>query len=193
MQTKSKKIQHFKKLINEEIKRALRESESYTFTEGDADAVRELLLFAENDSKLYDVLHTTYVPALQKFIDKGVFDETKALKLLEYYFTNHVRPAYKKYYGDVKLSPTDRKEFSKQILAGLKDEGYLDFGMSENTLSLTEEINWNAVNNAVVKFLKSHVRKLEMAVNQQNAEETTTLISSILDGLSNAQNSLNLK
>jgi hypothetical protein len=59
-------------------------------------------------------------------------------------------------------------------------------------ISLKEELNWNAINNAIVKFLKTHVTKLERAVKERNSEETTTLINSILDGLSNAQTSLNL-
>jgi len=59
-------------------------------------------------------------------------------------------------------------------------------------IALKEELNWAAVDNAVVKFLKSHVSKLERAVKERNVEVAIILINSILDGLSNAQNTLNL-
>lgn len=115
------KSQLLKTIIAEEVKRQLREM-------SDPDAVQELVLYAENDSKLYDVLHKTYVPALKKFIAKGNFDEMKAVKLLEYYLTNYVRPAYKREFGDdIRLNPEDRKAFAKQILDSLKSEGYIEY------------------------------------------------------------------
>ena len=115
------KAQLLKTLIREEVRKQLNEM-------SDPDAVQELVLYAENDSKLYNVLHKTYVPALNKFIAKGNFDEMKALKLLEYYFTNYVRPAYKREFGDdIKLNPADRKAFAKEILDSLKSEGYISY------------------------------------------------------------------
>ena len=115
------KAQLLKTLIREEVRKQLNEM-------SDSDAVQELVLYAENDSKLYNVLHKTYVPALEKFIKKGNFDEIKALKLLEYYLTNYVRPAYKREFGDdIKLNPADRKAFAKEILDSLKSEGYISY------------------------------------------------------------------
>lgn len=94
----------------------------------DEDAIRELILYAENDRKMYDILHNTYVPALQKFIDKGTFREAGGIKLLQYYYTNYVRPGYKKEYGeDVRLNPASRAEFAKQILESLKDDEYITY------------------------------------------------------------------
>ena len=90
------------------------------------DDVREVVLYAENDHRLYNVLHKTYVPALLKFKKKGTFDRDKALKLMEYYWSNYVRPSYKKDFGDVKLDPSQRRAFSDYFLTSLEDEGYLD-------------------------------------------------------------------
>lgn len=93
----------------------------------DPDALQELILYAENDSRLYDVLMKTYLPALQKFVKKGTYDPTKALKLMDYYFTNYVRPAYKREFGDdVRLGKSDRTEFAKHFLDYLVDEGFLE-------------------------------------------------------------------
>lgn len=72
-------------------------------------------------------MHKTYVPALQKFIDKGTFQESGAIKLLVYYWTNYVRPSYKKEFGDLPLNPEERKEFAKYFLKTLKEEEYLKF------------------------------------------------------------------
>lgn len=70
----------------------------------------------------------TYLPALKKFVKRGNFDRDKALKLMEYYWTNYVRPEYKKQFGDVRLNPTQRKQFSEYFLSNLESEGYLDQG-----------------------------------------------------------------
>jgi hypothetical protein len=92
----------------------------------DKDAANELIMYAENDRRLYDVLHNTYLPALLKFKKKGTFDRVKAIKLLEYYYQNYVRAAYKKEFGDdIRLNPISRKYFSEQFLDSLESDGYL--------------------------------------------------------------------
>lgn len=109
-----------RKIIREEYKRII---ESDT----DDTAISELTLYADNDRRLYDVLHNTYVPALLKFKKKGVYDRTKALKLLEYYYNNYVRPSYKREFGDdIKLNPQERKKFAEYYLSSLEEDGYLD-------------------------------------------------------------------
>lgn len=91
----------------------------------DEDALQELILYAENDRRLYDILMNTYLPALQKFVKRGTYDATKAVKLMEYYYSNYVRPAYKKEFGDVPLSKSDRQKFAQHFLDYLVDEGFL--------------------------------------------------------------------
>lgn len=91
------------------------------------DDVREVTLYAENDDRLYKILHNTYVPAMQKFINKGTFTEAGAIKLLQYYWSNYVRPAYKKEFGDVQLNPKQRKQFAEYFLNSLKEDEYITY------------------------------------------------------------------
>lgn len=109
-----------KKLLRPLVESILREAEM-------DDDVREVTLYAENDRRLYDILHNTYVPALQKFIKKGTFDEDKAITLLQYYWSNYVRPAYKKEFDDVKLNPKQRKQFAEYFLNSLKEDEYITY------------------------------------------------------------------
>lgn len=121
---KSKKQRLIESAITKIVRKVILESESNQLD----DTVEEIVLFAENESRLYDVLMKTYLPALKKFVKRGNFDRDKALKLMEYYWTNYVRPEYKKQFGDVRLNPTQRKQFSEYFLSNLESEGYLDQG-----------------------------------------------------------------
>lgn len=85
----------------------------------------EVVLYSENDERLYRVLMDVYLPALKKFVKKGVFDEEKAHKLLEYYYQNYVRkwminPRNAGY--DPKLSKEERRECTQYWLDYLKSE-----------------------------------------------------------------------
>jgi len=123
----------------------------------DNDAIQELTLYAENDSRMYDVLMKTYLPALKKFKKKGTYDPEKAIKLLEYYYQNYVRPAYKKEFGDdIKLNPAERKLFSKYFLDSLEMDGYLD----ESRSSKSHKILESYIRKAVVQELSNRRRKL---------------------------------
>lgn len=103
------------------VKKVMREA-----YQDDEDALQELILYAENDSRLYDVLMKTYLPALQKHVKRGQYDPTKAVKLMEYYYTNYVRPAYKREFGDVPLSKSDRQKFAQHFLDYLIEEKFLE-------------------------------------------------------------------
>lgn len=83
--------------------------------EVDAIAVNEAILICENDAKLYDILIKTYLPNLQKKFVTGKYDPEKAIKLLEYYYTNYCRPRLKgiEYRWDPKFNPAERYEFAK--------------------------------------------------------------------------------
>lgn len=116
------KRQQLTELLRPIVKAILKESNDGI----DSDAVREVVLYAENDERLYRVLMDTYVPALKKFKKKGTFDRDKALKLLEYYWSNYVRPKYKREFGDVMLNPRERKEFANYFLTSLESDGVLD-------------------------------------------------------------------
>ena len=59
---------------------------------------------------------------------------------------------------------------------------------------LTEAgLNWNAVNNAIVKFTKHFLKKLEKAVKNKDETETKKLTVNMVDGLQNAVRSLKLE
>lgn len=121
------KKQRLKELLTPVVKSILHElSEAPRQHEIDNDKVEELILYAENDEPLYRILMDTFLPALQKFVKRGTFDEQKALKLLEYYYSNYARPAYKREFGeDLQLNPAERKIFSQNFLDSLKSDGYL--------------------------------------------------------------------
>lgn len=87
--------------------------------------LREVTIFADNDYKLYEVLTTTYLDNLKKKRLKGQYDKQKSYKLMEYYYSNYVRPRMKnpRYYGyDPKLNPQERKAFGKYYGDMLWDE-----------------------------------------------------------------------
>jgi hypothetical protein len=90
----------------------------------DAELVREVILFAENDSRLHDILLNTYLPALERKVKSGKYDYKKAVKLLEYYYQNYVRPSMKnpRNYGyDPKLNPSERNSFAQYFVQDLED------------------------------------------------------------------------
>jgi hypothetical protein len=91
----------------------------------DKVAVNEVIQFAENDSRLYDVLMNVYLPNLKKKKKSGKYNSELAVKLLEYYYTNYVRPEMikpSKYGWDSKLNPAERKLFGKYFVEVLETE-----------------------------------------------------------------------
>lgn len=94
----------------------------------DRQLVDEVIIFAENDSKMYDALMKNYLPNLQKKVLAGKYDPEQAIKLLEYYYTNYVRPYMKmpRNYGfDPKLNPDERKAFAKYF----RDQLWNEYGL----------------------------------------------------------------
>lgn len=87
--------------------------------------LREVILFAENDRYLYDILMNTYVPAVKKKVKSGKYNKTLATKLLEYYYTNYVRREMikpSKYGYDPKLNPEERKRFGEYFRDVIESE-----------------------------------------------------------------------
>ena len=56
-----------------------------------------------------------------------------------------------------------------------------------------EEIKWNAVQNAIINFLKANTKILDKRVQAKDAEGVKGGLKSIISGLTNAQRSLNLE
>lgn len=87
--------------------------------------VGEVVSFAENDYDMYKVLVTTYLDNLKKKRLNGTYDKAMSYKLMEYYYSNYVRPEMKKprkYGMDPKLNVEERKMFSKYFGDLLYDE-----------------------------------------------------------------------
>ena len=93
--------------------------------EVDSVAIDEVYNFANNDSDTYEALIKNYVPNLQKKKKAGKYDKTKAVKLLEYYYSNYIRPNMKKpakYGWDPKLNPTERKHLAKMFVEDIEND-----------------------------------------------------------------------
>jgi hypothetical protein len=56
-----------------------------------------------------------------------------------------------------------------------------------------EEIKWNAVENAIINFLKMNTKILDKRVKDKDTDGVKGGLQSIIDGLTNAQRSLKLK
>ena len=105
----------------------------------DKEKVRETILFADNDYRMYEVLTTTYLNNLTKKRLKGQYDKKKSYKLMEYYYTNYVRPEMKKpskYGFDPQLNKTEKEVFAKYYGDYLWDE-YLKKVRPKNKLKGT--------------------------------------------------------
>ena len=67
-------------------------------------------------------------------------------------------------------------------------------GMTNESVKVNEaEIKWNAVDNAIVRYIKQNVKVLEKPIKARNEAETKKMLKGFIDGLVNAQRSLNLK
>lgn len=96
----------------------------------DRALVDDVIIFAENDSKMYDALMKNYLPNLQKKILSGKYDPEQAIKLLEYYYTVYVRPYMKMPRNagyDPKLNPEERKAFAKYF----RDQLWNEYGLKQ--------------------------------------------------------------
>jgi hypothetical protein len=116
----------------------------------DRNLVEEVIIFAENDSKLYNDLMVNYLPNLQKKVLAGKYDPELAIKLLEYYYTNYVRPYMKmpRNYGvDTKLNPEERKAFAKYF----RDKLFNEYGLKQ----LAKKPKGAAKDTSAVKKIKN--------------------------------------
>ena len=65
--------------------------------------------------------------------------------------------------------------------------------VSESVIKEEEEIRWNAVENAIINFLKMNTKILDKRVKDRDTDGVKGGLQSIIDGLTNAQRSLKLK
>ena len=91
---------------------------------GDIDAMREIRLFADNDSQLYFSSKRPILQNLSKKYIKGVFDIDKASKLWLYYIENAMKKYAKEFGGkwNTLLSVHDRKLLAYEYAVETKFE-----------------------------------------------------------------------
>jgi len=75
----------------------------------------------------------------------------------------------------------------------LKNSDYFYVYESANEGTNEEEIKWNAVENAIINFLKMNTKILDKRVKDRDTDGVKGGLQSIIDGLTNAQRSLKLK
>jgi hypothetical protein len=68
---------------------------------------------------------------------------------------------------------------------------YHEYGTNESINE--EEIKWNAVENAIINFLKANTKILDKRVKDRDTEGVKSGLKSIISGLTNAQRSLKLE
>lgn len=135
----------------------------------DVIAVNEAILICENDSKLYDILIKTYLPNLQKKFVSGKYDPEKAIKLMEYFYTNYCKPRLRgiTYRWDPKFNPAERYEFGKYFSEYLYHEFLKPLEKNKPKAPKKPTLNESATcsrvkgykKKAAVKRVKTYARK----------------------------------
>lgn len=88
------------------------------------------------------------------------------------------------------MSDEEKKAFFDKIDSAWNGKGE----KSENTsVNEAEDVKWNAVENAIINFLKANTKILDKRVKDKDIEGVKGGLQSIIDGLTNAQRSLKLK
>lgn len=90
--------------------------------QADEDAVRELVLYAENDSRIYRNRTLPVIANLKRKVAKGVFDKELAVKAFQY-VADDAAKQYKKEFPaeddgtyDYNFNPATREEVARQLL-----------------------------------------------------------------------------
>lgn len=90
--------------------------------QADEDAVRELVLYAENDSRIYHNKTLPVIANLKRKVAKGVFDKELAVKAFQY-VADDAAKQYKKEFPaeedgtyDYNFNPATREEAARQLL-----------------------------------------------------------------------------
>jgi hypothetical protein len=71
--------------------------------------------------------------------------------------------------------------------------GYEEKGKKKNESVNEAEIKWNAVDNAIVRYIKQNVKVLEKPIKARDEAGTKKMLKGFIDGLVNAQRSLKLE
>ena len=85
----------------------------------------EVISFGENNYTCYKHLVNEYLNNMKRRWLNGSYDRNKTIKLLEYYYSNYVRPEFRKRTEmgyDPKLTPEERKVFAIHFRNYLENE-----------------------------------------------------------------------
>lgn len=91
--------------------------------------------------------------------------------------------------------PEDEEEIDEEaaMVHRRTPSGTIVSKLKEENESVNEaEIKWGAVDNAIVKYIKQNLKVLEKPINARDEAGTKKMLKGFIDGLVNAQRSLNL-
>ena len=88
------------------------------------------------------------------------------------------------------MSDEEKKAFFDKIDSAWNGKGEKSENVSVNE---AEEIKWNAVENAIINFLKANTKILDKRVKDRDTDGVKGGLKSIISGLTNAQRSLKLE
>ena len=108
-----------------------------------------------------------------------------------YQFVNGAYAVLSAYLKDAELGPKGKRELQDIIKSLDYMRKYFYFKMSESVNEA--DLNWNAVQNAIINFLKVNTKILDKKVQAKDTEGVKGGLKSIISGLTNAQRSLKLE
>ena len=85
----------------------------------DVEAVKELELYAENTSSIYNQKHMPFVRNYARKIAKGVFNEELALKGIVNNYVPVVVSEYRREFGLGEVSKATKEALGKELLASV--------------------------------------------------------------------------
>lgn len=137
----------------------------------DADAARELALFADNDGDLYRMQTTSIIENLAKKSAKGTFDTAKAVKLFGYLADN----AAKKYAWEVGNRKYGTRSWHEQAVDG---NGLFNAATRREAARMLLESNVEAIEDAARSLLKRNPRR----VTNEDSVERYVPVRSVAQG-----------
>jgi hypothetical protein len=149
------------------------------------EQIKETLKLVMNEEADYKVFFKKALKKAGKSIPSMSDDEKKA-------FFNKIDKAW-----DAKGEVKEGNAFGAAVTAA-KEAGDTEFEVGGEKFKVEESVNeaeikWNAVDNAIVKYIKQNVKGLENPIKARDEAETKKMLKGFIDGLVNAQRSLNLK
>ena len=148
---------------------------------------QELQQIASVDIKFLSLLAKNLLSKKESVNEAGYTVKAKN----PYQFLNGVVAVLGAYLRDEELGPKGKRELQDIIKSLDYMRKYFYFKMSESVNEA--DLNWNAVQNAIINFLKVNTKILDKKVQAKDTEGVKGGLKSIISGLTNAQRSLKLE